>query len=237
MNKRITEVRNALDSLTLSDADRNHIASEGLDRLVAAVLTMVSLNEKSTLLDVGCGDGTGSYCIGKIFNIKVTGLDFDSIFLQSASRKISTVGLNIETQDFPFPNECFSNVTLIEVIEHLAKPEHCLSEIARVLAPGGQLTITTPNLGCLSNRLSIIRGKDPLKVVIGERAYDRHIRLYAKNSLLNLLANWFEITKVSYCNPHERETWKGVFRDGLCIFDNSLKETILISCRKSIIKH
>lgn len=227
------KVNNVLETLHLSHSEKIHVANEGLNLLLTNILEMFSKKKNpSSLLDVGCGDGTAAYCLGKILGIKVTGIDFESIFLQNASRKISTANLNIETQDFPFEAETFSNVTLIEVIEHLAKPERCLSEIARVLAPDGEFILATPNLGCLTNRLSILKGKDPLPIVIGHKAYDRHIRLYAKNSLEQLLSHWFEITKVSYCNPHERHSWKGIFRDALCFFDSSLKEDIMISCRK-----
>lgn len=228
----LKKVKESLDTLSLTPEDKDHIHGEGLERLTANVVSLFSSNPES-LLDVGCGDGTIAYCLQKIMNTKVTGLDCDSVFLDRAAQKgIDVIGLDLEKDRFPFPNESFSNATFIEVLEHLSKPEHCLSEIARVLKTNGELILTTPNLADLRGRLSIIKGKDPLRAVICGRAYHRHIRLYAKNSLEELLSNWFIITKVSYCNSRERETWKGLFRDALCYLDNTLSGGILVNCRK-----
>lgn len=44
-----------------------------------------------------------------------------------------------------FPDHTFDTVTLIEALEQLERPGAALAEIARVLQPGGQLYITTPN--------------------------------------------------------------------------------------------
>lgn len=47
--------------------------------------------------------------------------------------------------DLPFRSESFDLVMMLEVIEHLPDIPHSLSEIARVLKPGGTAIITTPN--------------------------------------------------------------------------------------------
>ncbi len=231
-NITLKKVKEALDTLSLTSEDREHIHGEGVERLVAHVVNLFLSNPES-LLDVGCGDGTIAYCMKKIMNTKVTGLDCDSILLDRAAQKgIDVIGLDLEKDRFPFPDKSFDSVIFIEVLEHLSKPEHCLSEIARVLRTNGELILTTPNLADLKGRLSIIRGKDPLNAVIGGRAYYRHIRLYAKNSLDELLSNWFVIIKVTYTNSCERETWRGLFRDALCHVDKTLCSNILINCRR-----
>ncbi len=53
--------------------------------------------------------------------------------------------LNQDTQ-LPFPDRFFSIVTMLAVVEHLdpEKLESLLSEIYRILVPGGALIITTP---------------------------------------------------------------------------------------------
>ncbi len=45
----------------------------------------------------------------------------------------------------PFPAGSFDLVIGLWVLEHLAEPERALSEIARVLAPGGHFIFLTPN--------------------------------------------------------------------------------------------
>lgn len=51
-------------------------------------------------------------------------------------------------------------VLLVEVIEHLEAPWSALRQAARLVAPGGRLVVTTPNLARLRNRLELaVRGQ------------------------------------------------------------------------------
>jgi SAM-dependent methyltransferase len=50
-------------------------------------------------------------------------------------------------------------VLLVEVIEHLEAPWSTLRSAARLLAPGGRIVVSTPNLATLRNRLELgLRG-------------------------------------------------------------------------------
>jgi SAM-dependent methyltransferase len=50
-------------------------------------------------------------------------------------------------------------VMLVEVIEHLEAPWSALRRAARLVAPGGRLVVTTPNLATLRHRLELgVRG-------------------------------------------------------------------------------
>jgi SAM-dependent methyltransferase len=44
----------------------------------------------------------------------------------------------------PFRDGAFDTVILSDVLEHIAQPQLCLEEIARILAPGGTLFLNTP---------------------------------------------------------------------------------------------
>jgi 2-polyprenyl-3-methyl-5-hydroxy-6-metoxy-1,4-benzoquinol methylase len=51
-------------------------------------------------------------------------------------------------------------VLMIEVIEHLEAPWSVLRDAARLVAPGGRLVLSTPNLATLRNRLELaVRGE------------------------------------------------------------------------------
>jgi SAM-dependent methyltransferase len=51
-------------------------------------------------------------------------------------------------------------VMLIEVIEHLEAPWSALRQAARLVAPGGRLVVSTPNLASLRHRLELgLRGR------------------------------------------------------------------------------
>jgi SAM-dependent methyltransferase len=49
--------------------------------------------------------------------------------------------------ELPFEDSCFGLVACFEAIEHVSDHKLALSELERVLAPGGLLAISTPNRG------------------------------------------------------------------------------------------
>lgn len=53
----------------------------------------------------------------------------------------------------PFPDQSFTFVYAIEVIEHLQQPKRLIEEAFRVLKPGSFLCISTPNAESLQQRL------------------------------------------------------------------------------------
>jgi SAM-dependent methyltransferase len=50
-----------------------------------------------------------------------------------------------DVQHLPHPDEAFDVVVSCETIEHVLTPREAVRELARVLRPGGQLLLTTPN--------------------------------------------------------------------------------------------
>ena len=57
----------------------------------------------------------------------------------------------------PFPDETFQVATLWDVLEHIPDPTAAISDVARVLAPGGRLILTT---GDVESWLARISGPD-----------------------------------------------------------------------------
>jgi ubiquinone/menaquinone biosynthesis C-methylase UbiE len=102
------------------------------------------------LLDVGCG--TGSYTMLMAADFEQTvGIDLQTEDLDEFQRRVDRAGLTgIEVRkqsvtSLPYPDEHFDAVTSIECIEHIDDLRKGLSEMARVLRPGGRLYITCPN--------------------------------------------------------------------------------------------
>ncbi len=52
--------------------------------------------------------------------------------------------VNADALDLPFPDGTFDRVIVSEVLEHVWDDERTLSEIARVLRPGGRIAATVP---------------------------------------------------------------------------------------------
>jgi 2-polyprenyl-3-methyl-5-hydroxy-6-metoxy-1,4-benzoquinol methylase len=80
-----------------------------------------------------------------------------------------------------YPEASFDVVTLWEVIEHVPDPRAFLQEIARVLAPGGTLALSTPDAGSLAARLSGGRW-------LGWQKVPEHLWFFDRPALARLLA-------------------------------------------------
>jgi len=101
-----------------------------------------------------------------------------------------------EKDAFPYDDEYFSTVLCCELIEHLFHdPMHLMSEVNRILMPGGHLVITTPNIASLRGVSAILQGYHPgfFHAYIrpspeGETAA-RHNREYTPREVHKLLEN------------------------------------------------
>jgi SAM-dependent methyltransferase len=101
-------------------------------------------------LDVGCGDGVMLYK-AHLAGKRVVGVDYSFDGVALARRQLEARGVerpsvvHASCYRLPFDDSTFDYVSSIEVIEHLSEPEQYLSEIRRVLRPGGAAVITTPH--------------------------------------------------------------------------------------------
>ena len=109
-----------------------------------------------------------------------------------------------EMDPFPYSDECFSTVLCCELIEHLFHdPMHLMSEVNRVLKPGGHLVLTTPNLASLRAVSAILQGYHPgffhayIRPAAEGITDARHNREYAPLEIHQLLENsGFEIVRL-----------------------------------------
>lgn len=103
------------------------------------------------LLDVGCGDGTYTVELSAGY-VRVDAVDIEPARLEDFAARVAgtdledRIGLHKMSADaLAFDANTFDRVTAFEVLEHLDHLEESLSEIHRVLKPGGAFSITTPN--------------------------------------------------------------------------------------------
>lgn len=95
---------------------------------------------------------------------------------------------NVEGDPFPFADDCFDVVLFCEIIEHMQHdPLRALSEIKRVLKPGGRLILTTPNVARLDNVLRLMAGTNINDRYSGYGPYGRHNREYTRHEIEALL--------------------------------------------------
>lgn len=93
---------------------------------------------RGRLLDIGCGD--------KPFKPFIEGIVDEYIGLEhpDSPNNISQADIFGSADDLPFSENSFDTVLLIQVLEHVEEPGIVLSEIQRVLKPGGKLIIAVP---------------------------------------------------------------------------------------------
>jgi ubiquinone/menaquinone biosynthesis C-methylase UbiE len=141
-----------------------------------------SLGHADRALDLGCGDGrlTGDLEAGE-----VTAADVSAEALRRAARRLENARLVELEPDAPLPFEdsSFDLVLCAETIEHVRDVQLLLSEVRRVLAPGGSFAVTTPSHGRATGlellALGFERRFDPLSP---------HLRFLTARSLRKLLS-------------------------------------------------
>jgi SAM-dependent methyltransferase len=101
-----------------------------------------------SLLDAGCGDGRYLATLPAQRPRRIVGVDISERILEVARRAVEAAGVEAELlqgnlEALPVEDEAFDLVLCVQVVEHLLNPERGLRELARVLAPGGTLIVST----------------------------------------------------------------------------------------------
>lgn len=103
------------------------------------------LGQAKRVLDAGCGKGRYAALIKQYApSAEVHAIDVSAEMLRHVPAGIHTQEASI--QDLPFPDAHFDLVYCVEALEHVPNPQAALTEMARVLAPGGRLVIIDKNI-------------------------------------------------------------------------------------------
>ncbi len=132
------------------------------------------------VLDIGSGAGTFTAWLGRI-GANPLGAEVAEAAVRRARAAHPELEFRLVPIDGPLPLEDneFDVVWASEVIEHVADTGRWLSEVRRVLKPGGRLLVTTPSHGRLRMAVGGVRRfSQPL----GD-----HLHLYTRASLTELL--------------------------------------------------
>jgi SAM-dependent methyltransferase len=110
------------------------------------------------VLDLSAGRGEIAAALARD-GCQVRGTHFraDDYKLAATGAPLHTDAVTIDpdvdlTRPLPYPDAAFDLVILCEVAEHLPTEIPVVAEIGRVLAPGGHLVLSTPNVARLHSR-------------------------------------------------------------------------------------
>jgi 2-polyprenyl-3-methyl-5-hydroxy-6-metoxy-1,4-benzoquinol methylase len=140
------------------------------------------------VLDVGCGEGRFASELARA-GVRVVGIDVAEEPLRRARERDPALDLRLVDVDgrWPLEDASFDVVWAGETIEHVADTAGRLSEVRRVLRPGGRLLLSTPAHG----RLRV------LWLALSRRAFEAHfdpcadhLRFYTRSSLTRLLGEF-----------------------------------------------
>jgi len=127
--------------------DVNDKASEAGNQLTLHYqLALNYLSPGSEVLDIACGDGYGSRLMQGAGH-KVTGGDIDADVIEVAkgrAKGLDNISFRqLDATSLDLPDACVDAILSMETIEHVDEAAY-LSELNRVLRPGGLLILSTP---------------------------------------------------------------------------------------------
>ena len=157
------------------------------------------------VLDVGCGAGE----LGRLLRARghhVTGIELVPEAAEAARRQLDhVVTADVETAGFPFPPGSFDAVVFADLLEHLIDPWRILREAAALLAPGGHVIASIPNLQNLDVLRRLVRGRWEYR----ERGLTDigHLRFFTLHTIRGLFAQ-AGLALVHVGHRYRRSLWR-----------------------------
>jgi|SaaInlStandDraft_5_1057022.scaffolds.fasta_scaffold07949_3 2-polyprenyl-3-methyl-5-hydroxy-6-metoxy-1,4-benzoquinol methylase len=166
---------------------------------------ILSLIDKSvnirTVVDLGCNDG--ATLSGLNFNKSLSAIDYHGIDYEITPSVINNneisfhiCDLNGELLEIKDLLKTSDLTLLLDVLEHLHKPEQFLERLSQIIKPSSQLVITVPNASSIRMLYAWLK-KDFPRNDIGY--FDRtHCSWFTTKSLSNITLSKFNYKKIGY---------------------------------------
>lgn len=176
----------------------SYVWRAGQQRRLQMILDAAGERVNGRMLENGCG--VGMYVEKLAPHVKeIIGLEYDFERArqagQLAARLTNAEVIRAAGERLPFPEHSFSLILSHEVLEHVQDDRLAVSEMARVLEPGGRMVIFVPNRGYPFETHGIYWkghyrfGNIPLVNWLPRRLRNRlapHVRIYSARDLERL---------------------------------------------------
>ena len=139
------QVTEMFDTISENYDGLNRVISFGIDiKWRKKVVSLVAKNKPKRILDIATGTGDLAINLTKTGASEIIGLDISAGMLEVGKKKITAKSLdNIinmvqgDSENLPFDNDHFDAITVAFGVRNFENLEKGLSEIYRVLKPGG----------------------------------------------------------------------------------------------------
>lgn len=202
-----------LKNVNLTDSCKLGYFIDHKKRYQADLKLLLELNPKGPILEIGSAPGHMTALLA-LHNLDITGVDLapDRIAPIVDEFKLNIQACDIELSPLPFPDNSFEYIVFSEVFEHLRIDlPFTLSQLNRVLIPGGKLILTTPNVYSLPSIARFLTGRsiaDPLLEFSKLRSLGHmgHVREYSAKEVGRCLeASGFAINSTTY--RYHKNNW------------------------------
>jgi 2-polyprenyl-3-methyl-5-hydroxy-6-metoxy-1,4-benzoquinol methylase len=155
-------------------------------------------------LDVGCGAGNFGAMLKEVYQCEVWGIEPEERSAAAAGNKLDRL-LNI-----PFNKEAlekidkkFDYIFFNDVLEHLVRPDEALLLATELLAEGGKIIASIPNIRFYPVMLQLIRYRD-FKYLEAGVMDKTHLRFFTEKSMVRLFAeNGLTVETIRGINKHD----------------------------------
>jgi SAM-dependent methyltransferase len=178
----------------------SYVWRAGQDRRLQMILEAAADRIHGRALENGCGVGMYVKRLAPHAG-RVTGLEYDFVRAvearQLADRLANAEILCAAGENLPFPSGSFDLILSHEVLEHVRDDRQAVSEMTRILRPGGRMVVFVPNRGYPFETHGIYWrgryrfGNIPLVNYLPRRLRNRlapHVRIYTNRDLERLFA-------------------------------------------------
>lgn len=121
---------------------------EACKRLTRKIVDTLALRPGERVLDAGCGTGATGTQVGDEYGVRVTGITVSPVEAGKGQERATARGLTdrvrFQVEDYhrlSYADGSFDAVIAIESLMHATDMQKALSELRRVLRPGGRIAI------------------------------------------------------------------------------------------------